>query len=106
MTLKSFKLRIYPNATQRQQIERNFGMCRFVWNELLNMQIQRHNNGGKYLNEFQMNYLIKPLKRLYPWLKEADATSLIAVSHNLHLAFQKLFKKQAGYPKFKARRFA
>ncbi|MFD1431087.1 RNA-guided endonuclease InsQ/TnpB family protein, partial [Lacticaseibacillus mingshuiensis] len=42
----------------------------------------------------------------YPWLKEADATSLIAVSHNLHLAFQKLFKKQAGYPKFKARRFA
>ncbi|MFD1432157.1 RNA-guided endonuclease TnpB family protein [Lacticaseibacillus yichunensis] len=106
MTMKSFKLRIYPNATQRQQIERNFGICRFVWNELLNMQIQRHDNGGKYLNEFQMNYLIKPLKQQYPWLKEADATSLIAVSHNLHLAFQKLFKKQAGYPKFKARRFA
>ncbi|MFD1430103.1 helix-turn-helix domain-containing protein [Lacticaseibacillus mingshuiensis] len=28
--MKTFKLRIYPNATQRQQIERNFGMCRFV----------------------------------------------------------------------------
>jgi putative transposase len=106
LTIKTFKLRIYPNAGQRQQIERNFGMCRFVWNELLNMQIQRHDNGGKYVNEFNMNYLLKPLKQQYPWLKEADATSLLAVSHNLHLAFQKLFKEHAGYPKFKARRFA
>ncbi|QAA21771.1 RNA-guided endonuclease TnpB family protein [Sporolactobacillus terrae] len=106
MTMKTFKLRLYPNAKQRQQIESNFGACRFVWNELLNMQIQRHDNGGKYINEFGMNYLIKPLKKQYPWLKEADATSLLAVSHNLHLAFQKLFKEHAGYPKFKAKRFA
>lgn len=106
MTLKTFKLRIYPNFTQRIQFERNFGMCRFVWNELLNMQTKRHENGGKYLNEFKMNYLLKPLKQEYPWLKEADATSLLGVSHNLHLAFQKLFKEHAGYPKFKAKRFA
>lgn len=106
MTLKTFKLRIYPNFTQRIQFERNFGMCRFVWNELLNMQTKRHENGGKYFNEFKMNYLLKPLKQEYPWLKEADATSLLGVSHNLHLAFQKLFKEHAGYPKFKAKRFA
>lgn len=106
MTMKTFKLRIYPNITQQVQIERNFGMCRFVWNELLNMQTKCHENGGKYLNEFKMNYLLKPLKQEYPWLKEADATSLLGVSHNLHLAFQKLFKEHAGYPKFKAKRFA
>lgn len=106
MTMKTFKLRIYPNITQRLQFERNFGMCRFVWNELLNMQTKRHENGGKYVNEFGMNYLLKPIKQEYPWLKEADATSLLGVSHNLHLAFQKLFKEQAGYPKFKAKRFA
>ncbi|WP_203633468.1 RNA-guided endonuclease TnpB family protein [Lacticaseibacillus suibinensis] len=106
MTMKTFKLRIYPNITQRLQFERNFGMCRFVWNELLNMQTKRHENGGKYVNEFGMNYLLKPLKQEYPWLKEADATSLLGVSHNLHLAFQKLFKAHAGYPKFKAKRFA
>lgn len=106
MTMKTFKLRMYPNVAQQQQIERNFGTCRFVWNELLNMQIQRHENGGKYVNEFGMNYLLKPFKQEYPWLKEADATSLLAVSHNLHLAFQKLFKEHAGYPKFKAKRFA
>lgn len=106
MTLKTFKVRIYPNNTQKNQIERNFGMCRFVWNEMLNMQNRRHENGGKYVNEFGMNYLLKPLKMEYPWLKEADATSLLAVSHNLHLAFKKLFKEHIGYPKFKAKRFS
>ncbi|WP_125580491.1 RNA-guided endonuclease TnpB family protein [Lacticaseibacillus suibinensis] len=106
MTMKTFKLRIYPNVTQRIQFERNFGMCRFVWNELLNMQTKRHENGGTYLNEFKMNYLLKPLKQEYPWLKEADSTSLLGVSHNLHLAFQKLFKEHAGYPRFKSKRFA
>ncbi|WP_308439330.1 helix-turn-helix domain-containing protein [Lacticaseibacillus suibinensis] len=60
--MKMFKLRIYPNITQRLQFERNFGMGRFVWNELLNMQTKRHENGGKYVNEFGMNYLLKPLK--------------------------------------------
>ena len=29
----------------------------------------------------------------------------MGVSHNLHLAFQKLFKEHAGYPKFKSKRF-
>lgn len=53
-----------------------------------------------------MNYLLKPLKQEYPWLKEAEATSLLVVSRNLHRAFQRLFKKQGGYPKFKTKRYA
>lgn len=106
MVMKTFKARLYPNRKQQDQIESNFGACRFVWNELLAMQSRRHENGGRYLNEFAMNYLLKPLKQQYPWLKEADATSLLVVSHNLHLAFQRLFKKQGGYPKFKAKRYA
>ena len=104
--MKTFKLRIYPNQAQRLQITKNFGDCRFIWNELLAMQIKRYDNGGKYINAFGMNYLLKPLKQQYPWLKEADSTSLTAVSQQLHGAFQKFFKKNAGFPRFKARRYA
>ena len=105
MTIKAYKLRIYPTEAQKFQMEKNFGMCRFAWNQLLAMQNARYENGGDYVNEFGMNYLFKPLKKEYPWLKEADATSLMAVSHNLHLAFKSFFKKHEGYPKFKAKRF-
>ena len=105
MTLRAIKTRIYPNLMQRAKIISNFGCCRFVWNQLLNMQIERYNNGGSYVNEFGMNYLIKCLKQEYPFLKQAESTSLLRVSRDLNQAFQKLFKEHVGYPKFKSRKF-
>lgn len=105
MTLRAIKTRIYPNQAQQDKIIANFGCCRFVWNKLLNMQIERYNNGGSYVNEFGMNYLIKCLKQEYPFLKQAESTSLLHVSRDLHRAFQKLFKEHVGYPKFKSRKF-
>ena len=76
MTLRAIKTRIYPNLQQQERIIANFGYCRFVWNQLLNMQIQRYENGGSYVNEFGMDYLIKCLKQEYPFLKKAESTSL------------------------------
>ncbi|AJA81462.1 RNA-guided endonuclease TnpB family protein [Levilactobacillus brevis] len=105
MTLRAIKTRIYPNLMQRAKIISSFGCCRFVWNQLLNMQIERYNNGGSYVNEFGMNYLIKCLKQEYPFLKKAESTSLLRVSRDLNQAFQKLFKEHVGYPKFKSRKF-
>lgn len=105
MTLRAIKTRIYPNLMQRAKIISNFGCCRFVWNQLLNMQIERYNNGGSYVNEFGMNYLIKCLKQEYPFLKQAESTSLLRVSRDLNQTFQKLFKEHVGYPKFKSRKF-
>jgi len=105
MTLRAIKTRIYPNQTQQEKIIANFGCCRFVWNQLLDMQIERYKNGGLYVNEFGMNYLIKSLKQEYSFLKQADSTSLQHVSKNLNNAFQKLFKEHSGRPKFKSRKF-
>ena len=105
MTLKAVKARIYPDQEQKQKIIDNFGYCRYVWNQLLDMQQQRYKNGGKYVNEFGMNYLIKSLKQEHPFLKQAESTSLLHVSRDLHHAYQKLFKEHKGHPKFKSRKF-
>jgi len=105
MTLKAVKTRIYPNVEQQYKIVNTFGCCRFVWNQLLNMQIERYKNGGSYVNEFGMNYLIKCLKQEYPFLKMAESSSLQHVSRDLNSSFQKLFKEHSGYPKFKSRKF-
>ena len=105
LTLKAIKTRIYPNVEQQYKIVNTFGCCRFVWNQLLDMQIKRYNNGGSYVNGFGMNYLIKCLKQEFPFLKKVDSRSLQHVSHDLNNAFQKLFKEHSGYPKFKSRKF-
>ena len=58
MVLKAFKLRLYPNKTQRNQIHVNFGCARFVWNQMLNMHIERYKNNKKAIFR-----IIKLLKR-------------------------------------------
>ncbi len=105
MTLKAIKTRIYPTIEQQERIIANFGYCRFVWNQLLAMQKARYENGGRYVNEFGMNYLIKCLKQEYSFLKVAESTSLLHVSRDLNHAYQKLFKAHQGFPKFKSRKF-
>lgn len=104
---KGIKLRIYPNLEQQRQIIDNFGCCRLVWNQMLNMQIERYKNNpdSKFLNGFAMNILLKQLKYEHPWLKKVDSTSLQDTCETLAITFQRFFKKQSGYPKFKSRKY-
>ena len=103
--LKGVKLRLYPNKQQQNQIIQMFGNSRFVWNQMLNMAKQRYQNNpnSQFVNEYGMNYLLKPLKKEYPFLKESDSTSFSVVNHNLALAFKSLFAHRGGYPRFKSR---
>lgn len=105
--IKEIKLRLYPNAKQRDQLKQMFGNDRFVWNQMLNMAKKRYANNpsSHFVNEYGMNYLLKALKQEYPFLKESDSTSFLVVNHNLAQAFKMLFKHQGGYPRFKSRHY-
>ena len=64
----------------------------------------RNNPSSRFVNEYGMNYLLRPLKQEYPFLKQSDSTSLQVVNHDLAQSFKMLFKHQGGYPRFKNRR--
>jgi len=106
MTLKGVKLRIYPSLEQQDKIIANFGYNRFVWNQMLNMMIERYKNNpeARFLNAFALNNLLPALKAEYPWLKDAESTSLQSTNHDLVEAYKKFFKQHKGFPKFKSRR--
>jgi putative transposase len=106
--IKGIKLRLYPNKAQQDQLLQMFGNDRFVWNQMLAMAKARYENNpsSKFVNGYGMDYLVKPLKQEYPFLKESDAGSLQVSNHNLAQAFKMLFKHQGGYPRFKSRRSA
>ena len=107
MPLKGIKLRIYPNLEQQDKIIANFGYNRFVWNQMLDMMIQRYENNHKapFLNAFALNNLLKQLKSENPFLKEAESTSLQNTNHDLIEAYKKFFREHKGFPKFKSRKF-
>lgn len=104
MKLKGVKVRLYPTPEQQLAIENNFRLNRFLWNQLLGMQLARHENGGSFVTKFGMNYLIKVMKIEFPFLKEAESTSLLYTSADLADSYDRFFKKQNGFPKFKSRR--
>lgn len=110
MVLKAFKLRLYPNKIQRNQMHVNFGCVRFVWNQMLNMHIERYKNNKKaqFQNAFAMNNMLKTMKLEFPWLKQAESTSLQMSNRDLDDAFKRFFNKKLknGFPRFKSKKNA
>ncbi|WP_244057159.1 RNA-guided endonuclease TnpB family protein, partial [Ligilactobacillus pabuli] len=108
MTSIAFKIRLYPNQKQINQMNRTFGSTRFLWNQMLAMQNERYENNhlAKYQNNYAMNLMLKPLKAEYPWLKDVDSTALQATNDHLHDAFQRFFNKELpnGHPRFKSKK--
>lgn len=108
MILKAYKIRIYPNKRQIEQIEKTFGCCRFVYNYFLAKSIKDYQETGKSNTYTQNSALLTKLKKLdeYSWLKEVEAMALQASLRELDIAYQNLFRnvkqgKNPGFPKFK-----
>jgi putative transposase len=103
MTLKGIKFEIFPDDKQESSIQTTLRCNHSLFNMLLGLQRDRHTNGGTYLSEYSMNYIVTALKKEYVWLKEAESTSLLYTSANVDDAFDRFFKKQNDFPKFKSR---
>ncbi len=102
---KRYRYRIYPNKEQKEQIQKTFGCCRFVYNQVLAYKIESYKTENKCLSEFDcINYLNQVLKKEYLWLKEVDKYSLTNSVHNMDNAFQNFYKKNSNYPKFKSKK--
>lgn len=103
--LKAYKYRIYPNKEQIIQLNKTFGHCRFVYNEMLKIKINLYKTEGKSMSKFDCNnYCNRVLKKEFEWLKEVDKWSLTNAIYNLDSAYQKFFKEHGGFPKFKSKR--
>ena len=107
MTHKGIKLRIYPNQEQQDKIFANFGYNRFVWNQMLGMLIERHENNpdAKFLSAYTLDKLLPTLKLEHSFLKDAESTSLQCINHDLINSYQKFFKEHTGFPRFKSRKY-
>lgn len=102
--LLSYKYRIYPNKEQQIFIEKTFGCCRFVYNQLLAYKKDLYEKEKKTIGKFDCNnYCNHILKAQYPWLREVDSRALTMSIFHMDMAYQNFFKHGAGYPKFKSK---
>ena len=102
--LKAYKYRIYPNNEQRIQIAKTFGCCRFVYNHTLAYRKEVYEKEKKSVSKTDCNnYCNRELKKAYEWLKEVDKFALTNAIYNMDAGYQKFFRENAGYPKFKSK---
>ena len=71
---RAVKVRIYPNAEQRVQIEKTIGCSRFIYNCMLADKMEHYKKEKKMLRNTPASY-----KKEYPWLKEVDSLALANV---------------------------
>ena len=97
---RAVKVRIYPNAEQRVQIEKTIGCSRFIYNCMLADKMEHYKKEKKMLRNTPASY-----KKEYPWLKEVDSLALANVQMHLESAFHKFFREpSAGFPRFKSKK--
>ena len=97
---RAVKVRIYPNAEQRVQIEKTIGCSRFIYNYMLADKMEHYKKEKKMLRNTPASY-----KKEYPWLKEVDSLALANVQMHLESAFHKFFREpSAGFPRFKSKK--
>ena len=107
MYYKGYKIRLYPTKEQEQMILKHIGAYRYIWNYMLQKEIeQRDNDGFKFLQRSDLLKILSDLKKKddYYWLNEVSTVSLQHACFELIESYQYFFKHQKGHPKFKSKK--
>ena len=104
--IETYKFRLYPTKEQEVLLAKHFGCVRFIYNWALDYDIKKYAQTQKHLGWISIlnsgDY--KQLKKENAWLKEVNSQSLQNSVSHLDKAFQKFFRHQGGFPRFKSKR--
>ena len=103
---KAAVFRLYPTADQKHYLAGLFGAVRFCYNN--GLELKKHYYKVKGLNLHPIHDLKKLLpiakkSHKYAWLANYDSMALQESLRHLNTSFDKFYKKEAGFPRFKSR---
>ena len=105
--LRAIKVRLYPNKTQEQTLQKVLGSYRFVYNHMLARKqdaykTDKTNLGLNELSKYFHHELLNDEQ--YFWLKEQNTKVMKQAIRQMLTAYDKFFKEHKGFPKFKSKR--
>ena len=104
--LKSIKIRIYPDANQKQFISNQLGCCRLIYNKLLDYKKTEYEQNKQSVSLSQLGKYLTNLKeqKEYLFLNDVYTMCLQQSIQDLIKAYDNFFKLHRGYPKFKSKK--
>jgi putative transposase len=101
--LKGYKYRIFPTETQKDQLQRYFGVNRLVYNLGLETKTVAYASNKKSISKYDLIKQLPDLKKEFDYIKECPSQVLQHSLINLDTAYQNFFKGRGKFPKFKNR---
>lgn len=107
MILRAIKIRLYPNKTQEQTLNKVLGSYRFVYNQMLALKQTTYNEnktnlGLNELSKYFHGTLLK--NEQYTWLKEQNTKVMKQAIRQMLVAYDNFFKLNRGFPRFKSKK--
>lgn len=105
--LRAIKVRLYPNKTQEQALNKVLGSYRFVYNHMLALKQKEYKENKKSLGLAELSkYFHGTLLKdeQYAWLKEQNTKIMKQAIRQMLSAYDKFFKHHNGFPKFKSKK--
>lgn len=103
---RTYRFRIYPDASQMELLAKHFGCARFVYNYFLNQRQEQYRETGKSDNYYAQAKALTELKKKEEtsWLKEVNSQTLQFSLRNLETAYTNFFQKRTGFPNFHSKK--
>lgn len=104
--IKSIKVMLLPNNKQRTKLFQSAGVARWAYNWTLAKQQENYKNGGKFISDGELRKELTQLKKTdeFNWLNNYSNNITKQSIKDACLAYQRFFKHQADFPKFKGKR--
>lgn len=104
---RAIKVRLYPNKSQEQELNKVLGCYRFVYNQMLAKRKIAYETDKITLSVTDLSkWFFGALRKdeQYPWLKEQNTQVMKQAIRQMDGAYQKFFKQHNGFPKFKSKK--
>jgi putative transposase len=100
---QAFKYKLMPTGEQQRRMRRFAGSCRFVYNQALALQKERHSQGEQKLGYAGLCKLLTEWRNRTEtaWLADAPVHPLQQTLKDLERAYANFFAKRANFPRFK-----
>ncbi len=105
---RAYRLAIYPNQAQEARLIQIIDGCRYVWNHYLDLRKATYLESKESLTYVDCAKDLTGFKKQegMEWLDSITVHALQQSLRDLDVAYNRFFRKQARFPKFKSRKNA
>ncbi len=98
---RGYKVKLYPTKAQAQNLCQMAGCCRWVYNHFLDRKNATYQKTGRNLSYHDLSKELTQTRKEIDWLSKCQYQILQQSLRQLDVAYNKFFRKQARFPKFK-----